>query len=170
MLANTVGNFTNAAPFVGVHIMCHGATVFWLYADEFGRRPTLPEFTAPSMSPPDPIVKSMLRYGKHLQNAAALTSVAPGSVLVFVENNEPKHSCVALGGHRIGGYNQTGWFTTNGVPGGYSVHNMSEVIWLPGLMHRGLVRGSHDRMHCKLCAIPEGAAKAALRQAVQLAV
>jgi hypothetical protein len=170
MLVNTVGNFTNRAPFAGTHIMCHGATVFWLYSDEFGSPPTLQQFTAPAMSPPDPIVRSMLRYGQHLQNATALTSVAPGSVLVFVENSEPKHSCVALAGHRIGGYNQTGWFTTNGVAGGYSVHNMSEVMWLTGLMQRGQVRGSHHRMHCKLYAIPEGVAKAALRQAVQFAV
>ena len=50
------------------------------------------------------------------------------------------------------------------------MHNMSEVMWLTGLMQRGQVRGSHHRMHCKLYAIPEGVAKAALRQAVQFAV
>jgi hypothetical protein len=168
MLAQTVGNFTNGGPpFGGVNIMCHGATLYWLYTDEFGSPPSMNVFTSNSLSPPDPVIKSMLPLGKQVLNSMALKALPAGTVIVFVENGSPKHSCVTLNGKMIGGYNQTGWFTSPGTGGHYSTHSMDDVQWLSGMMSHNQVQGSNASMKCKLIAIPENTAKAVVRRAIQ---
>jgi len=141
--------------------------MYWLFTDEFNRQPTVNEFSSPALSPPEPVIRSMIARGQQVTDATALGRVAAGTVLVFAQDHEPRHSCIALHGNKIGGYNQTGWFTVNGVAGQYSSHDRSEVMWLTGLMNRHKVRGSNQGMHCKLIAIQEGVAKACVRHAVQ---
>jgi hypothetical protein len=158
---------TNSAIDIAPQIMCHSATVYWLYMDEFQRAPSLDDFLAPGISPPAPVIQAMLGLGNQITSANALRGLTPGTVIVFVQNGEPMHSCVAIGGQRIGGYNQTGWFTSAGIGGAYTSHAMADVQWLDGLMNRNKVRGSNDRMQCTLYGIPENSAKAILRQAVQ---
>lgn len=167
-LVQAVGRFTNAddGDFAGQRIMCHGASVYWLYNAEFSRPPSFREFTDKKLSPPDPIIASMLKFGRQLKNLTELNAVIPGTVLVFVENGMPKHSCVAIMNHSIAGYNQTGWFTSPGIGGDYDTHRTSEVTWL-GKPHAGMVQGSNSTMHCNLLAIPEGTARACLREKVQ---
>lgn len=167
MLSQTVTTNTNIS-YPGVpRIMCHSAAVYWLYTDEFKRTPSLDVFTSNALSPPDPLITSMLRLGRQVTSDAALKALAPGTVIVFVENGRPMHTCIALPGQHIGGYNQTGWFTSTGVGGRYSTHNMDDVQWISGIMSGNRVRGSNDRMRCQLIAIPENTAKAIVRQAVQ---
>lgn len=112
-------------------------------------------------------VSPCLKESTKVRRYQQATAVVPGSVLVFVENGVPKHSCVAMPGMTLGGYNQTGWFTTMGIQGGYSSHPMSEIMWLGGVRHRHEVRGSNESMVCQLIAVPERSALAVLRQAVQ---
>ena len=166
LLVQAVGRFTNAGPLVGQRVMCHGACVYWLFNAEFSRPPSLEEFTGDKLSPPDPAIASMLKFGRQLKAPAELNAVIPGTVLVFVENDVPRHSCVEIMNHSIAGYNQTGWFTSAGIGGEYDAHPMSEVMWL-GKPHAGMVRGSNAAMRCKLLAIPEGTARACLREKVQ---
>jgi len=167
MLSQTVAtNTTINYPGIA-DIMCHSATLFWLYTDEFRSSPSLDVFTSRALMPPAPLIRSMLRLGSQVKNASSLSRLAAGTVIVFVSNGEPMHSCVALPGNRIGGFNQTGWYTTNGIGGRYSAHNMTEVQWFTEFMNKNEVRGSNDQMRCKLIAIPENSAKAIVRQAIQ---
>lgn len=167
MLAQTVTANANIA-FPGVPtVMCHAAALYWLYADEFKHTPTLAVFTSPKLSPPDPVIKSMLRLGRQVTNAASLKALQPGTVVVFVENGEPRHTCIVIQGQQLAGNNQTGWYTSAGVPGRYSTHSMDHIQWLGGIMSRNEVRGSNDNMRCKLIAIPENSAKAIVRQVIQ---
>jgi hypothetical protein len=162
MLAQTViSNNDITFPNVSM-IMCHSAVLYWLYTDEFKHNPTLSIFTSNSFSPPDPVVKSMLPLGSQITSSAMLQALTPGTVIVFVENGEAKHSCVALPDQQIGGNNQTGWYTSAGIGGRYSTHSMNDVKW------RGKkVEGSNNGMSCKLIAIPENSAKAIVRSAIQ---
>ncbi len=167
MLAQTVeANSNIAIPNVPA-IMCHGATVYWLFTDEFQRLPTVDEFTDQTLSPPAPVIQRMLGLGNQVNGATALNGLTPGTVLVFVLNGEPAHSCVVAAGQRIAGYNQTGWYSSAGAPGAYSSHSMNDVQWNGGVFNRHHVQGALPGQLYRLVAIPENMAKAILRQAVQ---
>jgi len=167
MLAQIVTSNRNISYPRVQNIMCHAAALYWLYTDEFKHTPTLEVFTSQALSPPDPVITSMLRFGKQVKNLEALKALAAGTVIIFVQNGNPMHTCVVLQNNQLGGNNQTGWYTSNGVAGRYSTHSMDDVQWIGGLFSRNEVRGSNANMRCKLMAIPENSAKAVVRKAIQ---
>ncbi|RMF92627.1 MAG: hypothetical protein D6736_03140 [Nitrospinota bacterium] len=167
MLASRVGNIPGAVgrQWNGIATTCHFATVFWLFWDEFNRPPTQNDFL--TIGDPTLVVRRMLPLGKKLgRPRAGGLILTPGSIVVFVHNGQPVHSCVAITANTLGGYNQAGWFTGPGVDHGYSVHDTSEIRWRGGMLHGDDVQGNVGQW-CRLTVIGEQPAKAIIRQIVQ---
>jgi hypothetical protein len=107
---------------------CHFATFFWLYWDEFGELPTVD--TIIRVGGATNVVNSMIPYGRALEKPAqGSVQFVPGSVLIFVENNQAGHSAIALDQRTIAGYNQENWFTTQGKNHNFSTHLNSDITW-----------------------------------------
>jgi hypothetical protein len=168
MLANQVGQIPGAVPpfWNGIPSTCHFATLWWAFRDEFNKQPVQADFTGP-LNNPIAIVRSMLPHGKRLSRPlfGSLTLTA-GTVVVFVYNGQPAHSCTARTATTLGGYNQVDWFTGAGVNHGYSIHPTTEIRWR-GLAHPHDVQGNPGNPWCQLFAIPEVAVKAVVRSLVQ---
>jgi hypothetical protein len=163
MLRDKPGHFTFDGTWKGVPMMCHNATLFWLYEDEFNKTPTLDQYLKFSTLGPTAIIGNMLPYGRKLRKpASGAVALTAGAVIVFVRNGQPVHSCVAMQHDLVGGYNQVGWFQRNGVPTGFSTHLTTEIRWKDG----NQVIGSHNSL-CVLVEVPEMMAKAVMRQAAQ---
>ncbi|MDB5247502.1 MAG: hypothetical protein JWQ40_1896 [Segetibacter sp.] len=146
-----------------VPISCHVASLYWLFKDELKRDPVLADFTGPLYNPTN-VIGQMLPYGRRITKPVfgnlALTA---GSVIVFVQNQQPRHSCTASTANTVVGYNQTNWFTGLGVNHGFSQHNITEIRWRGGLSNKDDVQGNQGSW-CQLIAVPEVAARAIIRQ------
>jgi hypothetical protein len=167
MLVNRVNPIPNIANNLWNYIVtatCHFATGYWCFEDEFTRPPTLADVS--KLLLPRLAVLDMLPYGAPLARPAnGPLALTPGSVIVFVLDGAAKHSCVATAANTIGGYNQNGWFSGPGIDFGFTTHNTNELRWRGG--GRNEVRGKNDEMWCQLIAVPERAAKGAVRMAIQ---
>jgi hypothetical protein len=149
-------------PPANIATACHFATVYWLFLDEFSRAHSLNEVL--KIGDAQTAVGKLIAYGTRKTRPAqgALTLTA-GSVLIFVEKNIARHSCVAIGPQTVGGYNQMGWYSAGGADHGYSTHATSELMWASATQVRRVqAQGTYD-----LYEVPEGSAKAALRGLVQ---
>lgn len=162
----TVGGVWNTIP-----MACHNATLFWLFEAEFNRPPAsmneyLDAFSTPPKNPTG-IVREMLALGQRLQRPGVGHSVlTTGSVIVFVHNGQPGHSCIATAAGQIGGYNQVNWFTGVGAVNGYTTHATSEFKWR-GANQPLEIQGNTQDKWCSLVAVPQNAARAVVRRAVQ---
>ena len=163
MLKDKPEHFTFDGTWNGIPMLCHNATLFWLYEDEFNREPSYDQFLNFGALGVTAIIDSMLPLGRKLRRPAVGPSVlTAGSVLIFVANGHAVHSCIAMQHNLIGGYNQVGWFARNGVPTEFSTHLTTEIRWHDS----NLVVGSHNQL-CTLIEVPENSAKAIIRQIVQ---
>jgi len=145
----------------GIPTTCHFATLYWLYCEEFGHPPTVDNFTNSDLSNPTGVVNQMLAHGRRLTRPMrGNITMTAGSVVVFVQNNQSGHSCIARTLNTLGGFNQPNWFTTLGVNHGYSTHHSADIEWLS----RSEVSGNRDQ-RCRLVAVDEGIARAVVRQA-----
>lgn len=170
MLAQRVGNFTfgGGMKWNGILTTCHFATLYWLSIEALGKAPaSQTEYLDWLGNDFTKVVREMLPMGRRLTRPlGGALSVQPGTVVVFVRSpNDPLHSCVASHANRLGGYNQTCWFTGTGVDHGYSNHHTSEIKWRGGVLHRDDVQ-SNQKHWCKLVAIPEAFAKEHVQQFV----
>ena len=143
----------------GVPLLCHNATAIWLFRDEFGRLPGVMEVA--DLGGTTALVKAMLPLGRPFTQSSAL---APGTVLVFVRGGEPGHSCVATTATTLGGYNQTDWFSGPGQVCRYTTHHVTEIVWRPGGKEASATASGSAH---SVVAVPEGSAKAIVRQAAQ---
>jgi hypothetical protein len=155
----------------GIPMACHDATLFWLFEAEFNRPPAsmnecLDAFSTPHNNPTG-IVRDMLAFGQSLRRpGAGHTALTKGSVVVFVDNGQPGHCCVATGSHQIGGCNQVNWFTGAGAVNGDATHATSAFKWR-GARHPLHIEGNVHRKWCGPVAVPRNAARAMVRKAVQ---
>ncbi|HJQ57263.1 MAG TPA: hypothetical protein VJ890_10175 [Vineibacter sp.] len=163
-------SFTAGGMWNGIPMACHNATLFWLYEAEFSRQPSLNDYLdAFSTHPKNPtgIVREMLPFGQRLSRPLAGNSqLTPGAVIVFVHNNQPGHSCIATTGGQVGGYNQVNWFTGAGAVNSYTTHATSEFKWRSAQRPND-IEGNTAQKWCSLLMIPQNAARAVVRKAVQ---
>jgi hypothetical protein len=168
MLANRVGEIPGTAgqTWNSIATTCHFATAFWLFWDEFGVQPTANDFGV--MGNPELVVGDMVPRGAKLTRPPdGALEVTPGTVLVFVKDDHPMHSCVARDASTLAGYNQPNWFVGAGVPYGYTTHSTNELRWRGGSNKNEVQGNSPTNQWCGLVAIPEGVAKAIVRKAIQ---
>jgi|FLYL01.1.fsa_nt_gi hypothetical protein len=167
MLKDIVGPIPGAAnkTWNSIATSCHFATVYWLLAEVLSRQPNLEDFVR--IGDPTLIVKQMLAKGRRISRSRlGSLMLTPGTVVAFVQDGEPKHSCVAIESTKLGGYNQTGWFSTPGVDHGYSTHHTIEFKWRGGQMNADDVQGNQGQW-CQLYAIDETSAENVVRQRTQ---
>jgi hypothetical protein len=97
------------------------------------------------------------------KGALALT---PGSVVVFVKDGQPRHSCVALNAYMLAGYNMLGWFLQGGFDHDYSEHPTSDLRWRGRWREKDVQGNTAANKWCQLVAISEAAAKKVVQKAV----
>jgi hypothetical protein len=168
MLKDRVGPIPGAVnrTWNGIATSCHFATVYWLLEEVLSRPPVLEDFTD-KIGDPTLIVEQMLARGKKISRSRlGSLMLTPGTVVVFVHHGEPRHSCVAIESTLLGGYNQLGWFSTQGVDHGYSTHRTIEFVWRGGQKNADDVRGNQGQW-CQLYAIDEASAENVVRQKLQ---
>lgn len=137
----------------GIATSCHFATFFWLYWDEFGELPTIDIFFR--IGNPNTVINHMLPFGRILQKPAqGSVPFTSGSVLIFAENGQAGHSCIALDSRTIAGYNQENWFKTPGKNHGFTTHLNSDIEW------QGSNEINRYKKTYKLYMVPEAMAKA----------
>jgi len=119
---------------------CHFATVYGLFHEAHDRTITFDEyldFGDPTTFIADLLPQATVLQQSHRIHAAAGLKVKAtgalvqaGSVIVFAEGKtNPGHSCIALTSQRVGGYNQTDWFTTAGKAHDHTEHNTVDIPW-----------------------------------------
>lgn len=121
---------TGAGTWNGIPLACHNATCIWLHHAEFGRLPGGVN-DMPAIFRAQAIVNEIVTYGKALTASwGQVVELPAGSVLLFHDDNgHAAHSCVMYAATHIVGYNQTNWFTSDGVMNGFSVHQTSDINW-----------------------------------------
>ncbi|RVT85717.1 hypothetical protein DXV76_08185 [Rhodobacteraceae bacterium CCMM004] len=124
-LPGAVGQRWNQIP-----TTCHMATCYRLYEAEFGTPLTTMNAYLDAFPNPTGVIASMIPHGQRLTRPGhGAAQLRPHSVLIFVRNEQALHSCIAINATTIGGYNQTGWFTSAGVDHGYSTHQTADIDW-----------------------------------------
>lgn len=149
---------------------CHFATCYWLYEEVHGKPFDFDVFMAqignPTLFVRDLLPRAVvLQRSYRLQAAAGLkvkatdAAVQPGSIVVFAETKtDPGHSCVAITSSRVGGYNQTDWFSSAGKEHDYSEHDTIDIVWKT--KHRAV----RFKTEYTLYAVPEATALEAMRK------
>lgn len=110
-----------------IPISCHLSTVYWLFQCAYYRKPTGDDLARVYDNNPSGFVTHLLSKGQPFTKKSG--GLTPNSVLVFVKNGTAQHSCIAMSETQISGYNQTGWFSSNGVSHQYSEHLVSHIRW-----------------------------------------
>lgn len=144
----------------GIPTSCHFATIYWIIQEEFGRVPTVADFA--TIGELNGAIRIMVQIGGVRINrpgGGGQLNFTPGSVIVFVSNNQPAHSCVATFANQVGGYNQQGWFTAGGLNHGYSYHNTNQFKAWGGIFNSKKIRGNIDNTYYRLYSVSEGWAK-----------
>lgn len=144
----------------GIATSCHFATIYWIIREEFGREPTAADFA--TIGELNGAIRIMVQIGGVRINrpgGGGQLNFIPGSVIVFVSNNQPAHSCVATFANQVGGYNQQGWFTAGGLNHGYSYHNTNQFKAWGGIFNSKKIRGNVDNTYYRLYSVSEGWAK-----------
>jgi hypothetical protein len=104
--------------------LCHQATLFWLIMAKRGI-----EATPFEIAQADPILQDLKQCGRQVLRANFSPPPAPGTVVMFLSNGAPKHSCVIKDSDTLGGYNQVGW-----LPGGqstrYTQNKLGDLPWI----------------------------------------
>jgi hypothetical protein len=153
-------------------MLCHNATLWWVFNDEFNRPIGSALDFATAFPNPTSVIDQMVPFGAQLTRPLiGSTTFTPGSVIVFVNNHSAVHSCIAIGTTQIGGYNQPNWF--GGMPLGvfntYTQHTTANFKWR-GAMNPRDIRGDTGHPLCTLFQVPERAAKAVVRANVPVGV
>jgi hypothetical protein len=148
----------------GIAVTCHFATIYYIFAEQFNRAPETADYA--HLGNLNNVMKKIAGMGVQVSNPGAGALVfAPGTVVVFMEDQQAAHSCVAKQINLLGGYNQANWFTGAGVAHGYTTHNTNQITWRASVFHKNQVRGNVGQW-CKLVKVPENSAKEKLRQLV----
>ena len=166
MMLGKPRDFTPGGKWEGQVILCHLATLIWLYEREFQRTPTLAQYTkfAPSYNT---LLSRMMGMGQRLQRPPlGSTRLTAGTVLIFESGGQAMHSCMAIDNFKTGGYNQTTWFAKPGKVTLFSEHETAEIKWR-GPQFPGQTGGERDGVWYNLIAVPEGPARGLVRQASQ---
>jgi hypothetical protein len=142
---------------------CHFATCFWLFLDEYNREPSFGE-AVDKLGDAQGVVGRMLTHGTRLNKPTrGSLQLTPGSILVFVDNNKPGHSCVATEAQTLCGYNQSTWWSIGGGDHNLSTHTTNHLMW--GLKEH--VNEVHRTVNAitwyKLYEIPESSAKGVIK-------
>ena len=159
-LSGQVGN--NIAPFklpaMTIPISCHLATLTWLYREVRQRAQKATELGQIDVND---VIKAIAEGGSLRETPYRGTlAVSRNSVIVFMCDGQPMHSCTAISTTQIGGYNQSDWFRTPGVGHGYSSHNVTDFRWGRG-NHANEVMGNAANPYCRLYTTIEPVAKRA---------
>lgn len=148
----------------GIAITCHFATIYYIFSDEFSRAPLPADYA--KLGNLNDVMKKIAAMGAQVNNPGASPLVfAPGTVVIFMEDQQAAHSCVAKQINLLGGYNQTNWFTSAGSSHSYTTHGTGDITWRDSLLQKNQIRGNVGQW-CKLVKVPETSAKAKLRQLV----
>jgi hypothetical protein len=109
-------------------IACHMATCYWLYEESHGVAPNLSVYMN-AFSNTTGLMTKIAAAGNKV-SASDVSKLSAGTVLVFCSiDGTAMHSCVIRTDGKIGGYNQTGWFTSAGVSHGFSIHDIDDIRW-----------------------------------------
>lgn len=154
----------NPAP-GGIATSCHFATLYWAFLAEFTRHPTLNEIL--KIGNAEVVMTDLVQHGTRKRRpTGGNLALTPGAVLVFVEQKQARHSCVALDGQNVGGYNQASWYSAGGGDHTYSTHPTSQLQWGTG-GNQDRVRRTLGAMWYELYEVPETWVKATVRSKVQ---
>jgi len=148
----------------GIATSCHFATIYWIILEVTNRTPTTADFQNKIVNPSG-VIKSMVHNGGVRINqpgGGGELTFTPGSVIVFMRNNEPAHSCVATSATKVAGYNQQGWFTAGGLDHDYSSHKTNQFKAWGGIFNRNKIRGYLANAYYELFAVSEGWAQATI--------
>lgn len=160
VIPGTVGQTWN-----GIPVTCHFATVYYLFCAEFGREPTRDVYL--QLGNPTGVMRQIAAMGRPVRKRKGQPLVfSPGTILIFKDGQEPAHSCAAKQINLLGGYNQPNWFTSPGIPHGYSEHRTDEIRWRDSKLHKDHVRGNVGQW-CTLIQVPQLHAQARLRSMIQ---
>ena len=109
-------------------VACHSATIFWLLAKILNAAPTLTDITNRVGISWQPLMGRMVKErGVRINKPAkGVLWLTPGSVIVFCEDDDAKHSCIAINQAQVGGYNQVDWFN-NGKHHSYSIGAITDL-------------------------------------------
>jgi hypothetical protein len=149
-------------PMAAKPVACHNATLYWLYQAKYRAAPSLATYL--DLGFPTDVIKKPLANKNRLQRPPVngSLSLTAGSVILFVKDGDPKHSCIATGPFRLGGYNQPNWFdesgsNARGVPNGHSIHSTLHIQWdTANASDKDLVRGNTlNTSPCKVYYIKE---------------
>jgi hypothetical protein len=147
----------------GIATTCHFSTLFWLFEAVVGHPPASQDEYLAAFDSPFQILGRIMAKGHPIKKPGWTgLSLKVGSIIVFEHNGMAVHSCVAISAHKIGGYNQHGWFKTAGVSHGYSVHKTKDLRWCSDRTVEGTGRASE----CNLWQVPEADAQAIVRACV----
>jgi hypothetical protein len=157
------------AEWQNVPIACHTATACRLHEAEFSRFPRIDDIVG---TPLQPLFTRMAGFGQQVMKPAhADAALVPHSVVIFMRGEHAAHSCIASAINRVGGYNQTNFFTSAGVAHGYSEHDTADLVWntqrtqvATSVVNGPTTQASNYGM---LFQVPENVARAILREAVQ---
>jgi hypothetical protein len=119
---------------------CFYTTVYWIYEDLHGVAPNTETMTDIALKCTfTRIFTDMIGAGRKVTRPVmGSLNLTPGSVLVFRKAGQPGHGCIVKSATRIGGYNQTNWFSTAGTRHAYSEHHPNDIAWR-GALHPGEV-------------------------------
>ncbi|MFK0380206.1 hypothetical protein [Pandoraea sp. NPDC090278] len=166
MLADVVRPIPDAVPakrsWNGIPTACHFGTCYWLFLAEFGRAPTLSEY-AEFLGNPQLLIQRLLPFGQRLTRKAIQSGLVPGTIVVFVKDGAPDHSCVATNPWTLSGYNQ-GYIFPSGQFLQFTNNHISELRW-----HSGLFGKDHDQVQCNISVV-EWADVVAIGESVAKAV
>ena len=101
--------------------------MYWLFQSAYYRKPSGDDLARVYDNNPSGFVTHIMSKGTPFTRRSG--NLTPNSVLIFEKNGTAQHSCIAMSGTRIAGYNQTGWFSSTGVSHQYSEHAVGDIRW-----------------------------------------
>jgi hypothetical protein len=151
----------------------HNATFCWLYHALRGTPATAAVFQAVGYKVQTTWNQMAGHYGKPLNKPAfGDLSLTPGTVIVFFQNGQAGHSCVAKSSKIIAGYNQTNWFNGYaGIADAYTEHSTDNIEWIGRVMQNRVQRPSmnHPAHQYNLVGVPEQMALRAVSELLRTA-
>ena len=146
-------------------ISCHLATACWLFREINNRDPDMNEWGDIAVNVNEAMRQIAVQGSRRQPPYRGTLAVSQNSVIVFMRNGQPQHSCVARSTQTMGGYNQTQWFSTPGVDHGYSTHAIGDIRWgRRTQLHK--VKGNASNAWCQLHTTIEPIAKRAFADAI----
>jgi hypothetical protein len=137
----------------------------WIFREQVGREPTQEEIANLDITETLRVMvkkRGAVRLERPKRGSLLL---AEGSVIVFIsKSGYPAHACIAIDGFTVGGYNQAGWYTSEGRSFDYSTHSTADIRWkVTGLVFKDHFASDSRDNDYKLFGVPEQVALGVLR-------